>query len=136
MNNVMKVISDDLYVLLEFIIRQNGLNNSKVQKEVHIEIKDNFFQLIFPDYIEYINSGRSPGSKMPPTDAIIEWARQKGISTDNGTIWMIRQGIAKSGIAARPVLDQLFEQAEEEWIKDWAERVFEAIIEELIKWFK
>ena len=72
---------------------------------------------------------------MPPTDAIIEWARQKGISTDNGTIWMIRQGIAKSGIAARPVLDQLFEQAEEEWIKDWAEKVFNEIIKELTNWF-
>lgn len=67
---------------------------------------------------------------------LLNGLRQKGISTDNSTIWMIRQGIAKSGIAARPVLDQLFEQAEEEWIKDWAERVFEAIIEELIKWFK
>lgn len=136
MNEIMKAISDDLYVLLEFILKQNGLNNSNVQKEAHIEIRGNFFELIFPDYIEYINSGRSPNSKMPPTDAIVSWCRDKGIPTDNGTVWMIRQGIARSGIAARPVLDMLFEQAEQEWMTDWAEEVFEAIIKELIKWFK
>lgn len=136
MNDVLKVISDELYILLEWTLKQNGLNGSDVQKDSKIEIKDNFFLLIFPDYIEYINSGRSPGSKMPPSDAIIDWCRTKGIKPTNDTVWRIRQGIARSGIAARPVLDQLFDQAEEEWMRDWAEKCFNEIIDELIKWFK
>ena len=72
---------------------------------------------------------------MPPTDAIIDWCRKKGISTDNNTIWMIRQGIARNGIAARPVLDMIFDLAEHEWNTDWAERVFNEIIKELTNWF-
>ena len=38
-------------------------------------ISDNIFLLIFPDYIDYVNSGRRPNAKMPPADAIINWCR-------------------------------------------------------------
>lgn len=135
MNDLMKVLQDELYILLEYSMRQQGLGNSDVLDEARVEINDNFFLLIFPDYIDYINSGRRPNSKMPPTDAIIDWCRKKGISTDNNTIWRIRQGIARNGIAARPVLDMIFDLAEHEWNTDWAERVFNEIIKELTNWF-
>lgn len=132
---IMKILQDELYIILEYTMKANKLGGSDLLDDSRINIQNNFFLLIFPDYIEYINSGRRAGAKMPPSDAIIQWCREKGIPTDNNTIWRIRQGIAKQGIAARPVLDQIFDLAENEWMTDWADRVFKEIIEELVEWF-
>ena len=134
--NIMKVLQDELYILIEYSMKQQGLGQSDLLKKAKINISDNLFLLIFPDYIDYVNSGRRPNAKMPPADAIINWCRQKGIPTDNNTVWKIRQGIAKQGIKARPVLDMIFDLAENEWMTDWSQRVFNEIIEELINWFK
>jgi hypothetical protein len=71
-------------------MRQYHLGNSEVLDDARVEIQGNIFSLIFPSYIEYINSGRRAGAKMPPSDAIIAWCREKGIPTDNNTIWRIR----------------------------------------------
>ena len=132
----MKVLQDELYILIEYSMKQKGLGQSDLLNKAKINISDNLFLLIFPDYIDYVNSGRRPNAKMPPADAIINWCRQKGIPTDNNTVWKIRQGIAKQGIKARPVLDMIFDLAENEWMTDWSQRVFNEIIEELINWFK
>ena len=134
--NIMKVLQDELYILIEYSMKQKGLGQSDLLDKAKINISDNLFLLIFPDYIDYVNSGRRPNAKMPPADAIINWCRQKGIPTDNNTVWKIRQGIAKQGIKARPVLDMIFDLAENEWMTDWSQRVFNEIIEELINWFK
>ena len=134
--NIMKVLQDELYILIEYSMKQKGLGQSELLNKARINISDNLFLLIFPDYIDYVNSGRRPNAKMPPADAIINWCRQKGIPTDNNTVWKIRQGIAKQGIKARPVLDMIFDLAENEWMTDWSQRVFNEIIEELINWFK
>lgn len=130
-----KSIQDDLYIFIEYSMKQYHLGNSELLDDARVEIQGNIFSLMFPSYIEYINSGRRAGAKMPPSDAIIEWCRSKGIPTDNGTIWRIRQGIAKQGITARPVLDQIFDLAEHEWMTDWADDLFNEIIEELVEWF-
>lgn len=132
---IMKILQDELYIILEYSMKANKLGGSDLLDDSRIDVQNNFFLLVFPDYVEYINSGRRAGAKMPPSDAIIQWCREKGIPTDNNTIWRIRQGIAKQGIAARPVLDQIFELAENEWMTDWADRVFKEIIEELVEWF-
>lgn len=134
--DIMKVLQDELYILIEYSMKQKGLGQSNLLNKAKINISDNLFLLIFPDYIDYVNSGRRPNAKMPPADAIINWCRQKGIPTDNNTVWRIRQGIAKQGIKARPVLDMIFDLAENEWMTDWSQRVFNEIIEELINWFK
>ena len=134
--NIMKVLQDELYILIEYSMKQKGLGQSDLLDKAKINISDNIFLLIFPDYIDYVNSGRRPNAKMPPADAIINWCRQKGIPTDNNTVWKIRQGIAKQGIKARPVLDMIFDLAENEWMTDWSQRVFNEVIEELMNWFK
>ena len=135
-DKVMKAISDDLYIILEYSMRQYHLQSSELLDDSRVEYKNNIFSLIFPDYVEYVNSGRRAGAKMPPSDAIIEWCRVKGIPTDNQTIWRIRQGIAKQGISPRPVLDMIFQLAEEDWNTEWAEDIFNQIIKELVDWFK
>lgn len=136
LNKTFKAIWDDLYQIIEYTMRQYHLQDSELLDDARVQLKDNLFTLIFPDYIEYVNSGRRPDAKMPPTDAIIAWCREKGIPTDNGTVWKIRQGIAKQGIAARPVLDQIFSIVDDEWQSEWSNKLFNEIIEELIEWFK
>ena len=131
-----KAIWDDLYQIVEFTMRQHHLQNSDLLDDTRIQLKDNLFILIFPDYVEYVNSGRRANAKMPPTEAIIDWCRKKGISTDNSTVWRIRQGIAREGIAPRPILDQIFKLAEEDWNNEWSDKLFNEIIQELIEWFK
>lgn len=137
LNKVYKLISDELYIFWEYSIKQNKLGGSKLLRDTDIHFSEpNLFLLIFPSYVEYVNNGRRAGAKMPPTEAIIEWARSKGIPTDNGTIWKIRKGIAEDGIKPRPVLDLLFSQAEDEWNEEWAEDLFNEIIIDIINWFK
>lgn len=137
LNKVYKLISDELYIFWEYSIKQNKLGGSKLLRDTDIHFSEpNLFLLIFPSYVEYVNNGRRAGAKMPPTEAIIEWARSKGIPTDNGTIWKIRKGIAEDGIKPRPVLDLLFSQAEDEWNEEWAEEIFNEIIIDIINWFK
>lgn len=136
MNNIYKLIQDELYIIIEYTMKNYGLRNSDVAKDARVQFNDTLFSLVFPDYITYINSGRKPNSKMPPTEAIVEWCRSKGIPTDNNTVWKIRQGIARQGIAARPVIDSIMELAQNEWDRDWSQKVFNEIISELINWFQ
>ena len=130
-----KSIQDDLYIFIEYSMRQYHLGNSEVLDDARVEIQDNIFSLIFPSYIEYINSGRRAGAKMPPSNDMIAWWRVKGMPTDNNIIGRMRQGSAKQGSAARPVIDQIFDLAEHEWMTDWSDKLFNEIIEELVEWF-
>lgn len=133
--NVYKVIQDEMYILLEYTMRIYELQDSQLLKNTHIEYRDNLFLLIYPDYGDYVNSGRRPGAKLPPYDAIENWCRSKGISPDNETVWRIRQGIKRDGIAARPFIDRFLELAENRWNGKWAEKVFEEIISDIVNWF-
>lgn len=134
--NTLKLISDELYIFWEYCNKKYKLGSSKLNKDLDVRIQDNIFLLIMPDYVEYVNSGRKAGAKMPPIEAIANWCRSKGIPSDNQTIWKIRKSIAEDGIKPRPVLDMLFDLVEKEWESDWAEEIFNEIINDLINWFK
>lgn len=131
MLKVLKTIQDELYILLEYSLKNYQLQDSDLVKNITIQLKDNFFTFMLPDYAEYVESGRRANSKMPPNDAIVAWCREKGIPTDNSTVWKIRQAIARNGIKARPFIDQLLDLAQQDWNNDWAEMVFNEIIEDL-----
>lgn len=133
-DRIMKAISDDLYIFIEQV--GGELRNSKLIKDAHIDIKDNIFEINFPYYIEYVNSGRRKGAKMPPVNAIVSWCRSKGLPTDNATVYKIRQGIAKNGIKPRPILDKFFNLVDSEWEHDWADKIFKELIKDLDDWFK
>lgn len=59
-------------------------------------------QLIAPDYLEYVENGRSPG-KMPPPNKIEQWCQSKGLVPANGkslkqTAFAIATHIKQNGI--------------------------------------
>lgn len=60
------------------------------------------------DYFDYVDGGRRKGAKPPPSDAIIEWMKVKGIKgrnpktgkfiTQKSAAFAIARGISKNGI--------------------------------------
>lgn len=52
-------------------------------------------------HARFVEAGRRPGGRMPPVDAIRQWARSKGKAK---LAFAIARSIAKKGIKARPVL--------------------------------
>ena len=69
--------------------------NSDIFKEMYAKASGNIvIQLLLNDYVQYIESGRKAGSKFPPIQPIVQWAKKRGIPTDNSTIFLIRRPIA------------------------------------------
>lgn len=62
--------------------------------------------------LKWIESGRAPGSKMPPSGSLLDWMRTKGIEEDKE--FVIRRSIAIKGIKPTTIIaDALMEtQAE------------------------
>jgi hypothetical protein len=61
-------------------------------------------QILGPDSINWIERGRNPGGKLPPTAPLIDWMRRQGIAPgeENKAVWGIRKNIVKRGIKPRP----------------------------------
>lgn len=131
--NINKLLADQLQIYIYSIARQYNLQNSKVilNSDVTYQEEGNstIFSLVFPSYIEYINSGRRPNSKLPPFSAILDWAKSKGIPTDNNTIWAIRQSIAKFGIQARPIINNLFDTIDKDMVNNWLDKIANNLID-------
>lgn len=114
------------------------LSNSNLIKNLQIKVKENdnvMFDIIFDYYITYINNGRRKGAKMPPIYPIVKWAKRKGISTDNSTIYLIRRSISENGIKARPIIDMMFDNIERGFDDKYFNVIFNEIIKDLEKYF-
>ncbi|GAB6007505.1 hypothetical protein [Dysgonomonas reticulitermitis] len=111
---------------------RNTLKDSALVKDVGSRISfgnngDNVvIELLFNNYIDYIEKGRRPG-KMPPISALKEWAQSRGISTDNSTLFAIANAIKRDGIEGRPVLATLEREIENSFENEWYDKLFEAM---------
>ena len=117
---------------------KNTLTDSNIYRQLSIMSTsdgDLVFDLMLNDYITYIESGRRKGAKMPPVEPIVRWCREKGIPTDNSTIFLIRRAIARDGIQARPVMAKVFEELDRAWDGEWSDRLFNIIIEQIDNFF-
>ena len=119
-------------------VGRNTLVEGHIFQEVGCGVEDiDVVNVLVNDYIQYIESGRQPGS-FPPVSVIAKWAAEKGITTDNKVVWAICQSIYKNGIPARPLIDAkdgFWEQIDRVW-DEWAAKIFEAITEQLDEEFK
>ena len=93
--------------------------------------------VLLNDYIFYIEHGRRKGAKMPPVEPIIRWARSRGISTDNSTIFLIRRAISRDGIKGRPIMEKVLELMDTEMAEEggWLDRIFDEIIKTVDEFF-
>ena len=150
LDKVIKVIANDILEIARMILESNNLINEKVGKNTiapdsdlykTLQVKatndgDVVFDLMLNDYLVFIESGRRAGAKFPPVEPIVRWARKRGIPTDNNTIYLIRRAISRDGIQPRPFMAYIFEEMDDRWDSNWADSIFDKIMEEIDNFFK
>lgn len=119
----------------------NTLSNSNIYRDLMSSgmlSPDGLIVNVFlNDYIFYIENGRRRGAKMPPVEPIVRWARSRGISTDNSTIFLIRRAISRDGIKGRPIMEKVLELMDTEMVEEggWLDRIFDEIIKNVDEFF-
>lgn len=146
LSDIMTEFSSDILQMVRTVMEtavneKSGttLKGSDIFKAAQVKATHNgdlVFDIILNDYITYIESGRRKGAKFPPVEPIINWARKRGIPTDNQTIFLIRRAIARDGIRPRPIMAQVFDFVDEEWDKRMADRLFVKITSIIDEYFK
>lgn len=150
MNNVellAKAFAEDVMNITADIMASSMLVNDKVGrntiapdsnifKEMYAKASGNIvIQLLLNDYVQYIESGRKAGSKFPPIQPIVQWAKKRNIPTDNSTIFLIRRAIAEDGIRPRPFMYKVLETIDEKWEGDWSSDLFNELTKIIDEFF-
>ena len=110
--------------------------DSNIFKEMYAKSSGNIvIQLLLNDYVQYIESGRKAGSKFPPIQPIVQWAKKRGIPTDNSTIFLIRRKIAEDGIRPRPFMYKVLETIDKKWDGEWSSELFNELTKIIDEFF-
>ena len=111
-------------------------HNSDIFKEMYAKASGNIvIQLLLNDYVQYIESGRKAGSKFPPIQPIVQWAKKRNIPTDNSTIFLIRRAIAEDGIRPRPFMYKVLETIDKKWDGEWSSDLFNELTKIIDEFF-
>ena len=119
-------------------VGRNTLSDSDIYRTLSVRATndgDLVMDIVLNDYIQYIESGRRKGAKFPPVEPIVRWCKEKGIPSDNSTIFLIRRAIARDGIAPRPFMAKVFDELDRAWDNEWSDRLFDIIMETINKFF-
>ena len=114
---------------------KNTLKNSRLAQEAQIQTDIPFFHLILNDYIDDIENGRRVKAPLVPIEDLRDWARRKGIPSDNKTLEIIQYAIWRDGIQGRPVMRTFFNMLDKEWNSTYSKQLFEAILHNLTQYF-
>ena len=110
--------------------------DSNIFKEMYAKASGNIvIQLLLNDYVQYIESGRKAGSKFPPIQPIVQWAKKRNIPTDNSTIFLIRRSIAEDGIRPRPFMYKVLETIDKKWEGEWPSDLFNELTKIIDEFF-
>ncbi|MDU1891420.1 MAG: hypothetical protein E6767_12095 [Dysgonomonas sp.] len=144
LEQVMNAICDDVLQLSKSLLSRddiatnrkagkNTLKSSALENSAQVEVLNQgqsvVVRVLFDNYIEYIENGRKPRSgKQPPLDALRDWALERGIPTDNSTLFLISRAIWRDGYEGRPILATLEEEIERLFEDKWAEEVLRVLM--------
>ena len=110
--------------------------DSNIFKEMYAKASGNIvIELLLNDYVQYIESGRKAGSKFPPLEPIVQWAKKRGIKTDNSTMFLIRRAIAEDGIKPRPFMYKVLETIDKKWDGEWSSDLFQELTKIIDEFF-
>ena len=137
--DVMNITADIMSSNL--MLNKKGINtiapDSNIFKEMKAKASGNIvIELLLNDYVQYIESGRKAGSKFPPIQPIVQWAKKRGIKTDNSTIFLIRRAIAEDGIKPRPFMYKVLETIDKKWDGDWSSDLFQELTKIIDEFFQ
>ena len=111
--------------------------DSKIFKEMEAKASGNIvIELLLNNYVKYIESGRKKGSKFPPLEPIVQWAKKRGIKTDNSTMFLIRRAIAEDGIKPRPFMYKVLETIDKKWDGEWSSELFQELTKIIDEFFQ
>jgi hypothetical protein len=117
-------------------VGENTLKDSRLANTAVINSDIPFYHLILNAYIDDIENGRRVRQQpLVKIEALRDWARRKGISSDNHTLRIIQAAIWRDGIKGRPVMKTFWKMMDKEWKDSYAEVLFEAIVKELEEYF-
>ena len=133
-------ITADIMASSVMVNNKVGINtiapDSNIFKEMYAKASGNIvIQLLLNDYVHYIESGRKAGSKFPPIQPIVQWAKKRGIPTDNSTIFLIRRAIAEDGIRPRPFMYKVLETIDNKWDGEWSSELFNELTKIIDEFF-
>lgn len=114
---------------------KNTLKYSRLAQTAQIQTDIPFFHLILNDYIDSIENGRRPKAPLVPIESLRDWAKMKGIPSDNKTLEIIQYSIWRDGIQGRPVMKTFFNMLDKEWNSTYSKQLFEAILHNLTQYF-
>lgn len=119
-------------------IASGGLKSTTYDVEFNSGVYKVFFNI--PDYYEFVESGRNPGS-FPPVEEIKDWIRVKQIvpypdkygkvPDENQLAYMIGKKIEREGIPASPVLSDALDEATGSILDAFIDSVVTALQEEV-----
>ena len=110
--------------------------NSDIFKEMYAKASGNIvIELLLNDYVQYIESGRKAGSKFPPLEPIVQWAKKRGIKTDTSTMFLIRRAIAEDRIKPRPFMYKVLETIDKKWDGEWSSELFQELTKIIDEFF-
>lgn len=113
-----------------------SLEDSHIAQDLQVKKGDiGIVEFFLNEEIKWVESGRRAGARRPPIDALVGWATEHNIDTDNKTLWAISTAIARDGISPRPILSNIWDMVDGYWSDDWADRLFNDIIKELDEYF-
>ena len=141
-----KAFAEDVFNIMADIMASNlmlnkkGINtiapNSDIFKQMYAKASGNIvIQLLLNDYVQYIESGRKAGSKFPPIQPIVQWAKKRNIPTDNSTIFLIRRAIAEDGIRPRPFMYKVLDTIDKKWDGEWSSELFNELTKIIDEFF-
>ena len=116
-------------------INVNTLIDSHIYDEIDINVVDlEMVQVMVNDYYEYIEGGMEPGHWVD-AEYLIPWMVDKGIETDNNTLWHIQDSIYKWGISPRPFIDDAFAMLDD-YFDEFADGVIKILLEDIDDYFE
>ena len=142
-----KVFAEDVMTITADIMASSVMVNNKVGrntiapnsdifKEMYAKASGNIvIELLLNDYVQYIESGRKKGSKFPPLEPIVQWAKKRGIKTDNSTMFLIRRAIAEDGIKPRPFMHKVLNTIDKKWDGEWSSELFQELTKIIDEFF-
>lgn len=147
--DVINAMTDDFYQISQLVLDSpvsvnlksgTTLKDSELAKTLRV-ISDNgngdlIFTILVNDYVDFIESGRRKGAKMPPVEPIIRWCKKKGIPSDNNTVWLIRRAISRDGIRPRKIMEEILDNISKAITDKWLDEIYNSIVESLNKWFE
>lgn len=133
----LKEIAYEYLALFRSIIKEKVGSNTDIAEDAIVEINENndgfLIDLTINDYILYIEQGRRKHARKVPIDELRDWARKRGIKTDNSTLYAIQQSIYNEGIKGKNIMTDFFDNIDRNIDSQLFDKIFEALNIELEK---